>query len=98
MANARIYRPATNIMQSGKAQASTWVLEFDPAERKTPDSLMGWSGSGDMHQQIKMCFKSCDEARSYADRAGIDAEIIKFNEAKKTYRNYADRFAFDRIR
>jgi len=98
MANARIYCPTYNIMQSGKAHASKWLLEFEPSDKKTPDALMGWSGSGDMHQQIKLSFDSCDEATAYAQRAGIDAEVIPTNVSKKTYRNYADRFAFDRVR
>ncbi|MBL4693257.1 MAG: ETC complex I subunit [Magnetovibrio sp.] len=97
MANARIYCPTNNIMQSGKAQAAQWLLEFEPAERKTPDALMGWSGSGDMLQQIKMSFASCEDAVAYAKRSGIDAEVIAVNPVKKTLKNYADRFAFDRI-
>jgi len=98
MANARIYRPSSNIMQSGKAQADQWVLEYEPTDRKTPDSLMGWSGSSDLHQQIKLTFDSCDEAQAYADRAGIDAEVTLPTPTKKIYRNYADRFAVDRVR
>ena len=98
MANARIYRPAKNAMQSGKAHAGTWLLEFEPAERKQPDSLMGWSGSGDMRQQLKMRFASCDDAVAYAEREGIAAEVIAPHEPKRILRNYADRFAVDRVR
>jgi hypothetical protein len=98
MANARIYRPSPNIMQSGKAHADQWVLEYAPTDRKSPDALMGWSGSADMHQQIKLKFASCDQAKAYAERAGIDADVIMPNPIKKTFRNYADRFAFDRVR
>ena len=98
MANARIYCPTNNIMQSGKANAGRWLLEFEPSDKKTPDALMGWSGSGDMHQQIKLSFDSCDDAQAYAKREGIEAEVILANASKKTYRNYADRFAFDRVR
>jgi len=98
MANARIYRPAKNAMQSGKAQFGTWLLEFEPAERKQPDALMGWSGSGDMRQQLKIRFASRDDAVAYAEREGINAEVIAPNEPKKILRNYADRFAVDRVR
>jgi len=98
MANARIYSPSNNIMQSGKANAGRWVLEYEPTDAKRPDSLMGWSGSSDIHQQMKMRFATCDEAKAYAERAGIDAEVIPANESKTTLRNYADRFAFDRVR
>jgi len=98
MANARIYRPAKNAMQSGKAHADTWVLEFEPVERKVADSLMGWSGSGDMRQQLKISFARCEDAVAYADREGIDAQVITPHEPKKILRNYADRFATNRVR
>ena len=98
MANARIYRPAKNAMQSGKAQFGTWLLEFEPAERKQPDALMGWSGSGDMRQQVKMRFDSQEDAVAYAEREGINAEVITPNEPRQILRNYADRFAVDRVR
>ncbi len=33
---AKIYRPAKNAMQSGKANARHWVLEFDSGVRSPP--------------------------------------------------------------
>lgn len=98
MANARIYRPAKNAMQSGKARMKKWVLEFEPAEAKTIDPLMGWIGSGDMRSQIKLRFDSQEDAQAYATRAGLDALVIAAKEPKLIIKNYADRFAFDRVR
>ncbi len=98
MANARIYRPAKNAMQSGKAQTKKWILEFAPEEAKTLDPLMGWVGSGDMRSQVKLRFDTQDEAVAYAQRAGLDAQVIQPHEPKKILRSYADRFAFDRVR
>ncbi|HEX5426479.1 MAG TPA: NADH dehydrogenase ubiquinone Fe-S protein 4, partial [Candidatus Acidoferrales bacterium] len=45
---ARIFRPARTAMQSGEARTKEWVLEFDPAEPRSIDPLMGWTSSGDM--------------------------------------------------
>ena len=98
MANARIYRPAKNAMQSGKARMKKWVLEFEPAEAKTIDLLMGWTGSGDMTGQIKLRFDTQEDAVAYAERAGLDAQVIAPHEPKKILKSYADRFAFDRVR
>src|SRR5262245_31117953 len=53
---ARIYRPAKTAMQSGRALTRAWVLEFAPAERKENDPLMGWVGSGDTEQQVRLFF------------------------------------------
>ncbi|MEN8197347.1 MAG: NADH dehydrogenase ubiquinone Fe-S protein 4, partial [Pseudomonadota bacterium] len=41
---ARIYKPAKTAMQSGRAKADDWVLEFEPEDAMTPDPLMGWNG------------------------------------------------------
>ena len=98
MANARIYKPAKNAMQSGKARTKKWVLEFEPAEAKALDPLMGWAGSGDMRAQVKVRFDTVESAQAYAERAGLDAEVVATRTPKLMLRGYADRFAYDRVR
>lgn len=98
MANARIYQKTNNIMQSGKVRSKKWLLEFEPAEAKSLDPLMGWAGSGDMNAQVKMRFETAEEAQAYAERAGLDAEVIAARAPKQHLRGYADRFAYDRVR
>ena len=98
MANARIYKPAKNAMQSGKARTKKWVLEFEPAESESLDPLMGWAGSGDTRAQVKMRFDTAEEAQAYAKRAGLDAEVVATHAPKLLLRTYADRFAYDRVR
>ena len=98
MANARIYKPAKNAMQSGKARTKKWVLEFEPAEAKSLDPLMGWAGSGDMRAQVKLRFDSAESAQAYAERIGLDAEVIAARAPKLLLRAYADRFAYNRVR
>ena len=63
---ARIYQRPKNAMQSGKALTDQWVLEFAPAEAKKPDPLMGWAGSGDTQQQVRLSFP--DEQAALARR------------------------------
>ncbi|MDH5188150.1 MAG: ETC complex I subunit [Rhodospirillaceae bacterium] len=98
MPRARIYRPAKTAMQSGKAKTGKWVLEFEPTDPISPDALMGWAGSGDTRQQVKMRFDTMDEATSFAEANSIDADVIKPHEAKIIKKSYSDRFAFNRIR
>ena len=38
---ARIFRPARTAMQSGKAKTHDWMLEFEPADARRQDPLMG---------------------------------------------------------
>lgn len=98
MTNARIFKPARNAMQSGKAKTKKWVLEFEPAEAKHLDPLMGWAGSGDMRAQVRLRFDTLEAAQAYADGAGLDVEIMAPPPVKVHKRNYADRFAYDKVR
>lgn len=89
---ARIYQRPKNAMQSGKALTDRWVLEFVPAEAKKPDPLMGWTGSGDMRQQVVLQFPSQEDAQAYADRYGIGARVIVTPPKRLKIQAYADNF------
>ena len=76
MTKARIYLPAKNAMQSGKAKHS-WVLEYKPESKTIVDNLMGWQGSRDMKQEIKLKFETKEAAINYANNNKIDFEVIE---------------------
>ncbi|MFC3214843.1 MULTISPECIES: ETC complex I subunit [Novosphingobium] len=90
--SARIYQRPKNAMQSGKALLDQWILEFAPAEAKKADPLMGWAGSGDTQQQVVLRFPSVEEAKTYAERHGIDAEIHHTPPRRLKIQAYADNF------
>ena len=90
--SARIYQRPKNAMQSGKALTDQWVLEFDPAEAKKPDPLMGWAGSGDTREQVRLKFATCEKAQAYADKHGIAAVIHRTPPQKLKLQAYADNF------
>ena len=75
MAQARIYRPAKTAMQSGRAQTRKWVLEYEPANRRDPDPLMGWSSARDTLNQVCLRFDTLDEARAFADAHGLEYRL-----------------------
>ena len=93
---ARIYRPAKNAMQSGKAKTKDWVLEFEPASARRPDALMGWTQTDDTNGQIRLSFETKDEAVAYAEHHGIAFEVFDPKPAKRIIKAYADNFAFGR--
>ena len=93
---ARIYRPARNAMQSGKANTKEWLLEVEPASARAPDRLMGWTLTSDMNGQVRLQFDTREEAVAYAQRHGIAFELMAPKEHKKVPRAYADNFAFTR--
>lgn len=89
---ARIYQRPKNAMQSGKALLDEWILEFAPAEARKADPLMGWSGSGDTQSQVRLKFASAAEAKGYADRHGIKAEVHATPPRRLKLQAYADNF------
>ncbi len=93
---AKIYRPAKNAMQSGKAATKKWRLEFVLANAPRPDALMGWISGADPNGQIRMSFDTKDAAIDFARVHGIPHQVLDVPEVKRQIRAYSDNFAFRR--
>ncbi|MDB5439790.1 MAG: complex subunit conserved region [Caulobacteraceae bacterium] len=93
---ARIYRPAKNAMQSGKAGTREWVLEFAPASVRAPDPLMGWTQTTDMDGQVRLSFDSQEAAVAYAQHNAIPFRLAEPKTPKRIIKAYADNFATGR--
>jgi len=94
---ARIFRPSKTAMQSGRAKAAAWVLEFEPKAARRPDPLMGWTVTSDTESsQVRLSFETKDEAVRYAEAHGIAFQLIDPAPAKRIIKAYADNFAFGR--
>jgi len=93
---ARIFSPAKTAMQSGKAKTGHWVLEFEPAQKRTIDPLMGYTSSGDMRSQIRLTFETRDAAIAYAEKEGLDFKVQEPKETKRRQMSYAENFRYDR--
>ena len=89
---ARIYRPAKTVMQSGRGKTRQWVLEFDLATPRRPEPLMGWTSSGDTLNQVRLRFASQEDAVAYAERKGLSYTVEPAHERRVVPRNYADNF------
>ncbi|HZG31601.1 ETC complex I subunit conserved region [Ensifer adhaerens] len=94
--SAKIYRPAKTAMQSGKAKTHLWVLEFDQQAPRVIDPLMGYTGSGDMQQQVKLSFETREAAEAYAKANGIAFRVIEPKEATRKAVSYSDNFRYSR--
>lgn len=92
MAAARIFQRSKNAMQSGRARAGEWVLEFESARRKRPDPLTGWSGGAETVEQVRLAFPTLDAATAYAERYGLDYHLVPPSEPKLKLQSYADNF------
>jgi hypothetical protein len=93
---ARIYRPAKTAMQSGKAKTRDWQLDYDPEEPRQIESLMGWTSSADMKQQLRLRFASKEEAIAYCERHGIPYRVLPEKQPARQIMAYSDNFAFTR--
>jgi hypothetical protein len=93
---ARIYKPAKNAMQSGRAGTKLWRLEFEPESAKVPDPLMGWTSSDDMRQQVVLEFETREEAVAYAEQHGIAYQVFEPHTPHTRPKSYSDNFRFDR--
>ena len=82
--------------QSGRARNGEWVLEFEATERQQPDPLMGWVGSGDTQNQVRLRFDTREQAVAYAEANGLAYEIEEPKPARIKPKSYADNFRFGR--
>src|ERR1700754_195274 len=70
---ARIFKPAKNAMQSGKAKTKEWQIDYEPEQPRVVEPLMGWTSSGDMKQQITIHFHTKEAAIAYYEPDGPGA-------------------------
>ena len=89
---ARLFQRSKNAMQSGRARAGEWVLQFESTSRKRPDPLTGWSGGADTQEQVTLSFPDLDAAKHNAEKYGIEYHIVPPAETKMRIQAYADNF------
>lgn len=83
-----IYRPARSVMQAGEANARSWVLEFEPRGRRWIEPLMGWTATDDLCALIRLTFPTLAAAVGYAERAGLDCNIIDPLVRQRVHKDY----------
>jgi len=72
------------------------VLEFAVAERQQTDPLMGWVGSGDTQNQVRLRFDTREQAIAYAEANGLAYDIEEPKPDRIKPKSYADNFRFGR--
>ena len=91
---AKIYKPAKSAMQSGERNTKLWFLEYEIADKKYVEPLMGWTGSADTLQQLCLRFKTKEEAIQYAEGKKIEFYVEEPQKRKFIKKSYADNFAY----
>ncbi len=85
-------------MQSGQAKTRSWFLDYQPADARQLDPLMGWTSSDDTQSQVRLRFESRDAAEAYARENAIDYTVVEPHKraANIRARGYGENFASDR--
>ena len=91
---ARIYKPEKGATQSGLGKVNNWVLEYETRTPRRPESLMGWTASGDTLNQVRMTFETLEEAQAYAQAHDIGYTVLPEHNRKIRPRNYGDNFRY----
>ena len=93
---AKIYRPAKTAMQSGKAGAKKWVLEFEQSAAPPPDALMGWTSAADASGQVRLTFETKEQAIAFARAHKLAHHVVEPAAPRRIIKAYSDNFAFRR--
>ncbi|CEG21090.1 ETC complex I subunit [Anaplasma phagocytophilum] len=89
---ALVHRPAKNAMQSGTFRGDLWYVEFEPSRSQYVEGLMGWTGSEETLQQVRMCFESKEDAVAYVEAHGIPYILLQDATASRVPKSYATNF------
>jgi hypothetical protein len=92
MAVGRLFQRSKNAMQSGRARADQWILQFESERPKRPDPLTGWAGGAETQEQVVLSFPTLEAARAYAEKNGIAYHVVPPAERKLRLQSYADNF------
>ena len=93
---AKIYKPSKTSMQSGLGKTKKWVFEYQKQKDLIREPLMGWTGSRDTNEQVKLLFEDINQAINYAKKNNIEYEVIPEMKKKYSSKLYSDNFKFDR--
>jgi hypothetical protein len=90
----RIYKPSRSSTQSALGKTRKWILEYEPASKRKPEPLMGWSSADDTLNQVRLKFESAEDAVAYATKQGWEYSVAVTRDRRIRPRNYMDNFKF----
>ena len=90
--DARIYKPAKPATQSGRFRTRRWVVEHEPHSRQQADRLIGWIGSDDTDNQIRLHFPTREAAIAYCEKEGLTYSVSDPHARIVRPKSYAENF------
>ena len=83
-------------MQSGVFRNNLWYVEFEPSDSQYIEPLMGWTGTEETKQQVRLCFESKEAAIAYVEAKEIPYVVLQDHTVKKVPKSYAENFLKNR--
>src|SRR5260370_39498198 len=83
-------------MKSG-ARTRKWVLAYEPATRRQPDPLMGWTSAEDTLNEVRLHFDTVEEAIAFAKKNALDYTVSPPQDSTEKPKSYADNFRYDHV-
>ena len=83
-------------MQSGVFRGDLWYVEFEPSSSQYIEPLMGWTGSEDTSQQVRLSFRTREEALAYVESKGLPYVVLPSHGTRKIPKSYASNFLRNR--
>jgi hypothetical protein len=91
---AKIFKPAKNAMQSGRANTMEWVLEYELETPRRPEPIMGWVAADDTLNQVCIKFITKEAAIAFAEKEGLDYTVSESHPRKVKPQSYIDNFKY----
>ena len=96
--HAHIYLPAKTSMQSGRCKLKAWILDFSISRLQYIEPLMNWTGTYETQSQVKLYFKTCEEACQYAQKHQLTYYVSTPQTLLFKAKSYSDNFRANRLR
>lgn len=90
-----IYQAAKSTMQSGLAHnRSYWRIDFDHAQPRWENSLMGWTSSADPVQSVVLKFDTKEAAVNFATKQSWKYTVVEEPVARWRNKSYSNNFSY----
>lgn len=85
----KIVKPSKSAMQS-KRKENQWVIKFPHDDSRFIDPIMGWVGTRDMQQEVKLRFSSLEKAIDFCHKRNWQYEVEPEHRLQVKPKSYAD--------
>ncbi|OMH81414.1 NADH-ubiquinone oxidoreductase 21 kDa subunit, mitochondrial [Zancudomyces culisetae] len=84
-------------MQSGKNNTKYWTIDFSTLAKghRWENQLIGWQGTSDNMQAVKLRFFTLQQAIDYATRHGLEYSVKQPTSPKFKVKTYKQNFVYN---